>query len=464
MGNFFSSPACPACPTCPACPACICQGTKTDTVCPVCPKCPICTKCPDIEDNCNKDYIKLGVDSDDSIIDITNTKKQVLLPSSNIPLYGLLNMPVSYVSPLYGNSTFYWEGNKPINITNNILFNKIINMNATLDNVNYNTIWNARYMFKISNTTVINTKPTKYIVLKLPINPNTHNSIFIQTITRDRWSNINMYVCDNITNIPVKKVFTNCNSSRGVTGNSSFLGPMNSVAQQGHHEWLQFSLSIDTINTYKTSNNEICVSINAGINNTDSGTTSCANPVAETGVIFISGVAVVSNKYAVTTMRALNLHWNSNSNVFIQQTNGTWNLEGITFNNNAWNEESLVHLVENKICKINVPIVSKDQDLIFGIITHNANWYDTSPMIYVDDTLYYLSQLISGRYGFSLQGRGLYRYAKGIFIKKDVINKIKKTDSEGIDYIEIIINQSKESVGLHIRGMFTEAVQEYIKS
>ena len=91
-----------------------------------------------------------------------------------------------------------------------------------------------------------------------------------------------------------------------------------------------------------------------------------------------------------------------------------------------------------------------------------STWYDTSPMIYVDNTLYYLSQLISGRYGFSLQGRGQYRYAKGIFITKDVINKIKKVDSEGIDYIEIIINQSKELVGLHIRGMYTEAVQEYI--
>ena len=124
----------------------------------------------------------------------------------------------------------------------------------------------------------------------------------------------------------------------------------------------------------------------------------------------------------------------------------------------------MVILLQNKICKIHVPIVSKDQDLIFGIITHNNTWYDTSPMIYVDNTLYYLSQLISGRYGFSLQGRGLYRYAKGIFITKDVINKIKKVDSEGIDYIEIIINQSKELVGLHIRGMYTEAVQEYIKS
>ena len=388
----------------------------------------------------------MGRDSNDTLIDLSNNRKPVLLPSNNKPLYGLLNMPVSYVSPLYGQPVFYWEGTKPINITNNTCYNRIINMNGVLGDTYYNTLWNGRYMFTITNTTVINTKPTNYIVLKLPINPSTHNSIFIQTVTRDRWSNINMYVCDISLN-PVKKIFTNCNSVKDATGNSSFLGPMNNVAQQGHHEWLQFSVSIDTINTYKTSNNEIYVSINVGANSTNS-------------TIFMSGVAVVPNNYAVTTMRAMNLCWNCNSNVFIKD-NDTWKLEGMTFNSNTWNEESLVHLLENKVCKINVPIVSKNQDLIFGIITHNASWYDTSPMIYVGDTLYYLSQLISGRYGFSLQGRGVHRYAKGIYIPKNVIQTLKKTDSEGIEYIPIIINQSKELIALHIRGMYVEAVQEY---
>ena len=445
MGNFFSSPS-PVCPVCQVNPSC------SDS--PACPECQANQANQDNQDSptCPViDYKALGIDSNDAIIDINNTQKQIFLPSNNKIYNGLLNTPVSYISPLYGKPSFYWEATKPIVIATDILYTRIINVGATLESSYYNALWNARYMIGIQNTTAINTKPTKYIVLKLPINPNTHNSIFIQAATRDRWSNINMYVCNNITNVPVKKIFTSCNSSRNSAGNSSFLGPMNNVSQQGHHEWIEFSLSIDTINTYKTSNNEICVSINAGTGNHDNN-------------IWMTGVAVVPNNYAVTTMHALNLHWNNNSNVFIQQANGTWNLEGLSFNSNNWNEESLVHLLEDKVCKINVPIVSKDQDLIFGIITHNNTWYDTNPMIYVDNTLYYLSQLISGRYGFSLQGRGLYRYAKGIFITIDVINKIKKTDSEGIDYIEIIINQSKESVALHIRGMYTEAVKEYIKS
>lgn len=435
MGNIFSS----ECKTCQECPKCSTNDQN-------CPKCSTNDKpCP-VNTNNIIDYIELGKDSNDSIIDLKNNSKQVLSPSDNKPYNGLLNMPVSYINPLYGPPVFYWEGTEPINITNNTCYNRIINKNASFDTSFYNNIWNARYMFAINNTTVTNNKPLKYIVLKLPINPNTHNSIFIQTITRDRWSNINMYICDASQN-PVKKIFTNCNSSKDSIGNSSFLGPMNSVAQQGHHEWIQFSISIDSINTYKTSNNEIYVSINSGVNAT--------NPN-----FCISGVAVVPNNYAVTTIHAMNLFWNCNSNVY-SFNNNTWVLEGMTFNSNAWNEESLVHLLENKICKVNVPIISKNQNLILGIITHNSSWYDTSPMIYIGDTLYYLSQLISGRYGFSLQGRGINRYAKGIYIPKDVIKTLKKTDSEGIDYIEIIINQSKETCPLYIRGIYTEAVEEY---
>jgi hypothetical protein len=312
-------------------------------------------------------------------------------------------------------------------------------------------------MFGIVGTTKTNTKPTNYMVLKLPIDPKTHNSIFIQTITRDRWSNITMYVCNNTTNVPVKKIFTVCNSARDGLANCSYLGPMNNVAQTGHHEWLEFSLSMDTIDAYKTTNNEICVSINAGPENHDN-------------FIWMTGVAVVPNNYAVTTIRATNLHWNNNSNVFTKQTNNSWVLEGLNWHS-TYGEEALITLADNKISKIHVPIISKDQDLIFGIITHNASWYDTNPMIYVDDTLYYLSPLISGRYGFSLQGRGQHRYAKGIYIPKEVIKKLstdaqgnKITDSEGIEYIPIIIDQSKESVALHIRGIYIEAVQPYIKS
>jgi hypothetical protein len=265
---------------------------------------------------------------------------------------------------------------------------------------------------------------------------------------------------------------------------------LNNVAQQGHHEWIQFSLSIDTIDTHKTTENEIYVSINVGTNSTDPNQApapaSGPNQIL-TPSLNISGVAVVPNNYAVTTMRAMNLCWNCNSNIYLLNINNLYDLAvpsienqippleitlqypsnpaGFMFNSKNWNEESLVTLEKNKVCKIHVPIISKDQDLIFGIITHNKNWYDTSPMIYVDDTLYYLSPLISGRYGFSLQGRGQFRYAKGIYIPKEVITKIKISSSSDsdFDYIPIIINQSKETILMYIRGMYTEAVQPFLK-
>jgi hypothetical protein len=476
MGNSPSCPAAPACPTAPSCPKCkscpttescpenpVCPTCQEYPVCPSCQECPICPVCP----VCPKtiDYIGLDIESDDSIIDILNNKKQVLLPSTNIPYNGLLNTPVSYISPLYGKPTYYYEAINPIvtvtaataAVPATVLFNRITLVGATtLNSSYYSSIWHRRYMFGISGTTKTNTKPTNYMVLKLPIDPKTHNSIFIQTITLDRWSNITMYVCNNTTNVPVKKISTICNSARDGLGNSSYLGPMNSVAQTGHHEWLEFPLSIDTIDAYKTSNNEICVSINAGPENHDN-------------LIWMTGVAVVPNNYAVTTVRATNLCWNSNSNVFTKQIDGSWLLEALNWHNTHGNE-ALVTLADSKVCKIHVPIISKDQDLIFGIITHNNTWYDTNPMIYVDDTLYYLSPLISGRYGFSLQGRGQHRYAKGIYIPKEVIKKLttdsqgnKIMDSEGIEYIPIIIDQSKESIVLYIRGFYTEAVQAYIK-
>ena len=468
MGNLFSS--CPSAPTCPAAPSCpkfqSCPPAVSCPECPPvvsCPECPAAVSCPPAVSCpvCPKtiDFIGLDMDSDDSKIDILTNKKQVLLPSTNIPYNGLLNTPVSYISPLYGKPTFFYEATKPIVTATDILFNRITLVGTTTFNATYyNGDLYKRYMFGITSavSTNTNTKPTNYIVLKLPIDPTTHNTIFIQAISLDRWSNINMYICNNSTKVPEKKIFTNCNSGRSGNTNSSFLGPMNNVAIQGAHEWIGFSLSIDTINTYKTSNNEIFVSINIGTSNDNSE-------------IWMSGVAVVPNNYAVTTVRATNLCWNSNSNVFTKQINGSWLLEALNWDS-IYNEEALVTLADSKVCKIHVPIVSKDQDLIFGIITYNEGWYDTSPMIYVDDTLYYFSPLISGRYGFSLQGRGQFRYAKGIYIPKEVIKKLttdsqgnKIMDSEGIEYIPIIIDQSKESVPLYIRGFYTEAVQPYIK-
>jgi hypothetical protein len=403
---------------------------------------------------CDANYIKIGgtcrtnINTNANTNNNTNNSKIILSNPSTLDknisnYFGIYNMPKSYFEPVYGYPLYYWEGLQQIDNNLDVINRLTLSDNVKIDNSKYNNIFNKRYLIIINNTSITNNIPTNYATFRLPIDPNTHNSIFIQTITRARWNNINMCICDPNTKKPIKKIITTSNTFNNVqnNGNSSFLGPYNNNAIQGFYEWLSFGISKTLINNYKTINNEIYVSINCGKESLEN--------------IILSGIAVCQNPYGITTIPAINLFWGNNG--VQQQIDNIWTEKGIKYNNVIL-EESCVEISPNDVFKIKLPVLSNNKGLIVGFVLNNNLWYDGNIQIYLLDNKYYeLSPLIIGRYGTANLARGVYRYPKGFYIPN--ITNYVKIDENGMSYIDIIIDNSKDINSTSIRGIYTELAE-----
>jgi hypothetical protein len=309
---------------------------------------------------------------------------------------------------------------------------------ATFNDTYYSQLWNHRYMIGIYNTSKTINKPDDYVRITLPIDPKTHNSVFIQTITRDRWSPINMFICDPITKLPIHKIQCRTNNFLHATGNSSFLGPNNQIALVGHHEWLQYCVPKEFIDTFKTSKNEIIVSINVGINSHND--------------FWITGISSCPNPYGLCTLSAVDIHWAMNGG------------KGIPWNTHNWNEEAIAQFIDNNdYTDIRIPIASTNKDVYIVHIDHGNTWFGSNPRIYVpnySDTKYWqLSPTFIGRLGLSIKGRGVYREPRGIYLPADVVQKGAVKDHNGALQLVVRVNMKQAMHTMHTRGWYSEQVE-----
>jgi len=345
------------------------------------------------------------------------------------------------LGPVFESPTYIWEAYNPINIYNSDIFNILETVGTTtFGEGNYNSLWNNRYLIGIANTTKTYDKPTNYLRIKLPIDPNTHNSVFLQCITRDRWSTINMFICDPITKIPDIKIQsrTNNHNNSGTTGNSSFLGPYNEIAHMGYFEWLQFCIPKEFIDKYKTSTNEIIISVNAGSSGPND--------------FHISGIASCPNPHGVSTLSAVDLHWATNSG------------NGITWNSGSWHEEAISQFDVNKdYTNIRIPIASANKAVYIVHIDHGDTWFGSNPRIYVprySNTEYFnLSPTIIGKLGMSIKGRALYREPRGIYLPANIVQRGVVTDHNGALQLQIRVNMNGAVHAMTTRGWYSEQAE-----
>ena len=356
------------------------------------------------------------------------------------------------LGPIFERPLYIWEGyDIPLNESTSDIFKileKVGNDTAYI-NTNYSVIVNNnnRYMIGINNTSKTNLKPTNYLRIKLPIDPNTHNAVFIQSKTRDSWSSINMFICDPITKVPDVKIQCrtnnqNNNNNGNNNGNSSFLGPNNQIAHMGHHEWLQYCIPKEFIDKYKTYSNEIIVSVNGGTNNSD----------ISNNYFSISGIASCPNPYGLCTLSANDLCW---------ATNGG---ETITPDNSSWNEEATSRFDANKdYIDIRIPIASTNKAVYIVHIDRGDLSTGSNPRIYVprySNTEYWqLSPTTIGKFGMSIKGRAQYREPRGIFLPADIVEKGAVKDHNGALQLQIRVNTMQALHNLNTRGWYSEQVE-----
>ena len=374
--------------------------------------------------------------------------------------YGYLNKPISYKDIIYGKPIFYWEGISIINSTNTILNTFSLMGKSTLNKDNTEVEYNKRYVLRFLNTTITNSLPTDYIVFKLPIDPLTHNTIFLQVSSRNKWSNINMCICNNITKVPVKKILTLCNTINRSDwhGNSSLIGPYNNVALNagGYYEWLSFPISYTDIQKYKDSQNNIFISLNQGL--TTSINYSTPN-------IEISGIATTSNPYGVYILPISNYQMENFEILKVHYDIKKKYLYNIQID--QWNDEQHLVIPVDNIIKIDIPVIDNNCGIIIGFITHNSNWYDTNPTIYVNNNFtkkYRFNNLLAGRVGMSIIGRGLHRHPRGIYLSKTFVKNNVIMSTNNINYISLILDNTDEIHGLHLRGIYSELVESNLEN
>ena len=345
------------------------------------------------------------------------------------------------LGPVFESPLYLWEAYNPINIYNSDIFNILEKVGTTTFKEDYyNTLWNNRYMIGIDNTTKTYDKPTNYLRIRLPIDPNTHNSVFIQCITRDRWSSINMFICDPTTKVPDVKIQsrTNNHNNNGTNGNSSFLGPNNEIAHMGYYEWVQFCIPKEFIDRYKISN-EIIISVNAGTNNTNNE-------------FWMSGIASCPNPHGVSTLSAVDLHWATNGGQTINWSDG------------SWNEEAISHFASNiDYVNIRIPISSSNKAVYIVHIDHGNTWFGSNPRIYIprySNTEYWqLSPTIIGKLGMSIKGRAVYREPRGIYLPANIVERGVVTDHNGALQLQIRINMNGAVHAMTTRGWYSEQVE-----
>jgi hypothetical protein len=255
-----------------------------------------------------------------------------------------------------------------------------------------------------------------------------------------------MFICDPINSLPIVKIqcrTNNHNQTNNVSfGNSSFLGPNNQIAHMGYHEWLQYCIPKEFIDKYKTSTNEIFISVNAGANNSD----------ISNNYFSISGIASCSNPYGLCTLSANDLCWATNGGVTI------------TPDNSSWNEEATSRFDVNRdYTDIRIPIASTNKAVYIVHIDRGDQTTGSNPRIYVprySNTEYWqLSPTTIGKFGMSIKGRAQYREPKGIYLPAEVVQSGAVKDHNGALQLQIRVNTMQALHNLNTRGWYSEQVE-----
>ena len=349
------------------------------------------------------------------------------------------------LSTIFEQPLYIWEGYKNVNVN---FFTKI-GFKSVGNATNNNKLekWNSKYIIGINNTQKTYKIPDSYLKITLPIDPNTHNAIFIQTTTKiDKWSSINMCICDPNNNLPNVKIQTRTNNNNGPSesainssyGNSSFLGPFNEIAHIGNNigsfEWLQFCIPKQFIDKYKNDKNEITITINNGIN-------------PNGNILYISGIASCPNPYGVCTLSAIDLGWATNNGSTV-----------------IWQGEAFSEFESETITDIRIPIASLDKAVYIVHIDHGDSSYGSNPRIYVpnysNNKYWYLSPVNIGRLGMIIKGRTQFREARGIYLSADIVKKAAIVEPEtGALQITIRINTKNIINVFRTRGWYSEQVE-----
>lgn len=216
----------------------------------------------------------------------------------------------------------------------------------------------TRPLMSISANTVYSI-PTQYVRHNVLITPNVDNQYMLQVVTGGaaREVTVETWLCDPITNLPVKRLYGSAvprASDTNTTDTASVQrGPDNGSAYEDYYRyWLTFNIPTHLINSYKTTSNIIKIAIRPSADN------------GQGNIFYISGYAMCEAKYSLMHMTMMTFE--NTANV------GTFRIVGNGGNYPIWGGEyagyghSYIPPLQSRI--FDIPIVNSSKDIYLTVL------------------------------------------------------------------------------------------------
>ena len=228
----------------------------------------------------------------------------------------------------------------------------------------------TRPLMSISANTVYSI-PTQYVRHDVLITPNVDNQYMLQVVTGGaaREVTVETWLCDPISNLPVKRLYGNSvpepNDTNSTDTASVQRDPDNGSAYEDYYRyWLSFNIPTHLVNSYRTPSNILKIAI---------------RPSADNGQInffYISGYAMCEAKYSLMHMAMMTFENTANI--------GTFRIAGNGGNYPIWSAEYAgyghSYIPPNQSRIFDIPIVNSSKDIYLTVLGLLRNATDSEAL------------------------------------------------------------------------------------
>ena len=294
-----------------------------------------------------------------------------------------------------------------------------------------------------ATTATVHNIPTQYIRHEQPIEPGANNTYHFSTLTdRGNFTAIDVWVCDPVTGVPVKRLHANTQASQGVDSHQ----PLNIAPDNGHpqissyYEFSSYNIPAALVTAYKTAGNTIKLALRPCNVNNGGGTDEW----------YIGGWGMTSNPYGLITQPAILSHW---------QVDGalspalTWHgdLENIGFASVNANAQG----------RIRVPVLDVTHDTVITILGRDERYTDSYfgdySIIHTSGNVQLGRLPVTGQTPYGNAMRNNFLMQKGFVIPASTLAaKTTVPVNGGVPFLELNVKNLSYNWTYYIAGVTSE--------
>jgi archaellum component FlaC len=336
-------------------------------------------------------------------------------------------------------TAFSWDGARVL--TREEMFNNSMlstGGGAVMNTQHMTTALRGRFGIVFTGTTRTNNLPGSFGRIKVPVNPAAHVRLSLLVPT-DRWSSINITLCDREYGTPSLKLLTITNNFFGTgSGLSSVVTKANEPFTVTDYEWVCATVPQDIIANFITPRSELIFGINESRNSS--------------GLLMIAGISTEQNPGGICALSMFDVR-NALNGGTTSDINGTD--AGILA------RECSAIMAAGKFCTVNIPLATISRPVIIGCVNARPAQHIYNPVVYFDEysknESFTLNLTNIGTFGRLInQNNGNNSSARGMLVGMDILQKCAIRDLSNTAapyYIPVRVCASDQLI---YRGWYSE--------